>query len=175
MKISYKTSAISIALLIAFSITAHDFIFNILAARVSFPKNHVNQVLTMDDGQKYSVLRTLHVKDIKKNTNDYSVLIVKFKFKGLSSNTNKRLSIIPTPFLINMKGFVQKFWTFNTRTNEFQGIYQWKSKKQAESYPDSFVFKLMTKRAAQGTVSYKIIPNTNLNNYIEKLSSNSQL
>jgi hypothetical protein len=91
----------------------------------------------------------------------------------MTLKTNKRLSIIPAPFLINMKGFREKIWTFNEETGLFQGIYQWESKELAEKYPDSFVFNLMTKRAAPETVSYKIIENTLLADYIKSLMSDS--
>ena len=68
-----------------------------------------------------------------------------------------------------MKGFREKGWTINEDTNEFQGIYQWSSREAAEQYPETFIFKLMTKRAAPGTVSYVIMPKTNLPKYIADL------
>lgn len=85
--------------------------------------------------------------------------------------TNKRLSMIPAPFLMGMKGFREKYWTFNEDTDYFQGIYQWESKEIAENYPGSFIFKLMTKRAASGTLSYEIIPDMVLSKYIRELTS----
>jgi hypothetical protein len=78
---------------------------------------------------------------------------------------------MPTPFWIGMKDFREKIWTINDKTNEFQGIYQWSSKESAERYPDTFIFKLMTKRAVPGTVSYEILPNTDLSGYLSAISS----
>jgi hypothetical protein len=61
------------------------------------------------------------------NHDALAVFKVKFKFKNLSTGVNKRLSIIPAPFLMGMKGFCEKNWTINESTNYFQGIYQWSS------------------------------------------------
>lgn len=169
MKKSYCAITIFILLIIVFWIYAHTLLSNIFTGRVHFPKNSTDRILKMEDGQKFTVLRTLRIEDGSINTAGYSIFIVRFKFNGLSFEMNKRLSLIPAPFLINMEGFVQKFWTFNDQTNEFQGIYQWKSKKDAVNYPDSFVFKLMTKRARHGTVNYRIIPDKDINNYITNL------
>ena len=163
---------ISIIFLIGvFSIVVHKLIFTVLSGRVSFPKNNVNLTLTMEDGQKFTVLRTLHIENKNNSANSNAVFIVRFKFKGFEFETNKRLSIIPAPFPINMDGFIEKDWTFNNATGEFQGIYQWRSETLANNYPDSFVFRIMTKRAAPGTVNYKILPNTNLAEYLKKLAA----
>ena len=70
-----------------------------------------------------------------------------------------------------MEGFLEKDWTINEATNEFQGIYQWSSTEAAENYPDSFIFKLMTKRAAPSTVTYEIMPDTDVSDYLSTISN----
>jgi len=125
----------------------------------------------MEDGQKFTVFRRLIVDGQGDNHDNQAVFKVRFKFKSLSTGANKRLSIIPAPFLMGMKGFREKDWTINEKTNDFQGIYQWTSREMAERYPDTFIFKLMTKRAAPGTVSYEILPNTDLSEYLSAIST----
>jgi hypothetical protein len=71
-------------------------------------------------------------------------------------------------FLVFRTGFCEKIWAIN-EGGYFQGIYQWESKEYAEEYPGSFIFKMMTKRSAAGTLSYEIIPDTLLSNYVKKL------
>jgi hypothetical protein len=73
----------------------------------------------------------------------------------------------PAPFLIGMNGFREKNWMMNEDTGYFQGVYQWESKELAEDYPNSFIFKLMAKRAAPKTVSYEIFPDTDISEYIK--------
>ena len=150
---------------------AHRFILNVFGGRVQFPEAHVGESLKMEDGKKFTVLRRLKVEGENDNAEACAVFKVRFKFKNLALKTNKQLSMIPAPFLMGMEGFREKYWTIDEQTGYFQGIYQWASKEIAEKYPESFIFKLMTKRAAPGTLSYEIIPNTDLSQYIKELSS----
>jgi hypothetical protein len=168
MKIKLKNVILSVfaILLISCLIIARTTIGNLLRGYVHFPEEYVGDVLTMEDGQKFTIFRRLKVDGNGDNHDDLAVFKIRFKFKNLSTGANKRLSIIPAPFLMGMTGFREKNWTINENTNDFQGIYQWTSREMAERYPDTFIFKLMTKRAAPGTVSYEIIPNTDLSEYL---------
>ena len=131
-----------------------------------FPDEYVGEAIKMKEGQNFTIFRRLQVEGKSKNNNDKTVFKVRFRFRNFSLETNKRLSIIPAPFLIGMDGFQEKIWTINESANDFQGIYQWATKESAERYPKSFIFRIMTKRAAPGTVSYEIMPNTDLSEYI---------
>jgi hypothetical protein len=135
---------------------------------VQFPKDHVGEIFTMEDGQKFSAFRHLVVDPKRKNDISCAIFKVRFKFSKLPISINKRLSLFPTPFLIAMPGFRQKIWTINEK-GFFQGIYEWESKEYAEKYPKSFIFKMMTKRSAAGTLSYEVIPDTILSHYVKNL------
>lgn len=167
-------SAIAI-LLIILTVFANTFIINVSSGRVHFSEEYIGQTLTMEDGKEFVVFRRLKISDEKDISKDRAVFKVRFQFKSLGLPINKRLSMIPAPFLIGMKGFREKYWTFDEKSGFFQGIYQWESKAFAEKYPDSFIFKLMTKRSAPGTLAYEIMPATDLSEYIEKLSTGSQM
>ena len=166
MELKIVVLPVAAILLIFCLIIARTTIGNLLRGYVHFPKEYVGDVLTMEDGKMFTVFRRLKVDGKGDNPDDLAVFKVRFKFKNLSTGANKRLSIIPAPFLMGMTGFREKNWTINENTNDFQGIYQWTSREMAERYPDTFIFKLMTKRAAPGTVSYEIIPNTDLSEYL---------
>jgi hypothetical protein len=120
----------------------------------------------MEDGERFTLFRRLTVNSKDHKSERSAIFIVRFKFKNLGALANKKLSIIPAPFLMGMEGFLEKVWTINEETNEFQGIYQWSSKETAQRYPETFIFKLMTKRAAPGTVSYEVISETVLTEYV---------
>lgn len=122
----------------------------------------------MEDGKKFQVIRDLRVDPKVELENTAAVFKVRFKFSGLPLAVNKRLSAFPAPFLMAKPGFRQKIWTVS-EDGYFQDIYQWASKEVAETYPDSFIFKLMTKRSAEGTLSYEVIPDTVLPHYVKKL------
>ena len=122
----------------------------------------------MEDGQKFIAFRHLIVEPKKPSNKNLVVFRVRFKFSNLSPKINKRLSSFPTPFLIAQTGFRQKIWTINDE-GYFQGLYQWESKKQAEKYLDTFIFKMMTKRSTAGTLSYEVIPDILLSDYVNTL------
>ena len=163
--------SILIILLAFFAVFAHTFVFNVFSGRVHFPEEYIGVNLKMEDGKIFKVLRRLQVEGEYDTSDENAVFKVRFKFKSLKFKTNKRLSMIPAPFLMGMRGFREKYWTFNEEIDYFQGIYQWESKEDAEDYPNSFIYKLMTKRAEKGTLLYEIIPDTDLTEYIDKLLS----
>ena len=122
----------------------------------------------MEDGQEFLAFRHLVVDPKKGNDRSCAIFKVRFKFSSLALRINKRLSLIPTPFLIAKRGFKQKLWMINDK-GFFQGIYEWESEESAEKYPESFIFKMMTKRSETGTVSYEVIPNILLSDYFNTL------
>jgi len=154
-------------LLVSGIVVCRNTISNLLSGRVHFPEDYVGKVIEMKDGQNYRIFRRLQIDGKSGNHNDKTIFKVKFRFRNLSPEANKRLSIIPAPFLMGMKGFREKIWTINEKTNEFQGIYQWSSRETAKRYPETFIFRLMTKRAAPGTVSYEILPDADIVEYIK--------
>lgn len=170
-----KTRNIILFVLVVFILlcimVARTTITNLLKGNVHFPKELIGEVLTMEDGQKFTVFRRLIVANTGINSEHPAIFKVRFKFRNLSIDTNKRLSIIPAPFFMGMKGFMEKDWSVNEDTNDFQGIYQWSSKEIAERYPNTFIFKLMTMRAVPGTVSYEIIPDADLSDYLKGICS----
>ena len=141
-------------------------ISNLFAGRVSLPKQYVGKVLNIDN-QDYTIFRRLKV-DLKKTETSIAVFKVNFKFRNLPTRINKYLSMIPVPFLIGLPGFREKYWTIS-EDGYFQGIYQWASEALANDYPNTFIFKVMTKRAVPGTVSYEVIPDTRISDYIKVL------
>ena len=122
----------------------------------------------MEDGQEFQVIRHLKVNPKKGLEKSVTVFKMRFKFSGLSLRVNKRLSMIPVPFLIAKPGFLQKIWSVS-EDGYFQGIYQWASEEFAEKYPQSFIFKMVTKRSAENTLSYEVFPNTLLSEFVESL------
>lgn len=156
-------------LLLSLAVLARNTFGNLFAGRVHFPDELVGEVLTMEDGDKFTVFRRLQVDGKDDGKGRPAVFVVRFKFRNLGIGANKRLSIIPAPFLMGMEGFREKVWTVNEEAMNFQGIYQWSTKEIAERYPQSFIFGRMVKRAAPGTISYEIIPGTDIHGYIQSL------
>jgi len=140
----------------------------IFSRQIHFSKIYVGKIFTMQDQKQFIVFRDLKVEPEKNEEKFKTVFKVRFKFSGLPLSVNKRLSMMPAPFLLANPGFCQKIWSVS-KEGYFQGLYQWATKEYAETYPNSFIFKLMTKRAAKGTVSFEVIPDTLLSEYVETL------
>jgi hypothetical protein len=120
----------------------------------------------MEDGKQFQIFRDLQVDPKRKPEESVVISIVRFKFSSLPLSLNKHMSLIPAPFLMAKAGFRQKIWTV-AEDGYFQGIYQWAAKEPAEEYPQSIIFKMMVKRSVEGTLSYEVIPDTILSEYIE--------
>jgi hypothetical protein len=88
-----------------------------------------------------------------------AVFTVRFRFAKLSAKANKRLSLIPAPFIAAQPGFRSKTWMLGRDTAAFQGVYEWDSVEDAEAYWTSFPMRLMKRRAVPGSVMYEIVPN----------------
>ncbi|MFC2167534.1 hypothetical protein ACFLRW_01005 [Acidobacteriota bacterium] len=140
----------------------------LFSGRIHFSKEYVGKNLLMEDGKEFFVFRDLKVDPLESQEKSDAVFKVHFKFPGLPLRVNKRLSMVPAPFLLAKPGFREKIWSVS-EDGYFQGIYQWASKELAESYPQSFIFKVMTKRSAAGTLSYEVIPDTVLSHFVNKL------
>ena len=144
------------------------FVTRVLGKRVHFPKRYIGKTLLMEDGKKFQVFRDLLVDPNQHLGEPVAVFKVRFKFSGLPLFVNKYLSMFPAPFLIANSGFFEKIWTLS-EDGYFQGIYQWSSEESAASYPQSFIFRMMTKRSQKGTLEYEVIRDTILSMYIKKL------
>ena len=137
----------------------------LFSGRIHFATEYAGKVLSMEDGKQFQVIRDLMV-DPQKEEKSVAVFKVRFKFSGLPLAVNKRMSAFPAPFLMTKSGFREKVWTVS-EDGYFQGIYQWASKEFAETYPQSLIYKLMTKRSAEGTLTYEVLPETILSEYLK--------
>ena len=131
----------------------------VATGRLHFARGRIGELLTIDDGQEYTVFRQVIVdpkRDLTKKPG--AILIIRFNFAHGSPNQNKRLSLIPIPFIVGLPGFRSKIWAINKESGGFQGIYKWDTIQDAEAYKKSFAIKLMTKRAIPGSITFLIIP-----------------
>jgi len=67
-------------------------------------------------------------------------------------------------------GFMEKMYAVNSSNGYWQGMYQWESGQALEEYKRSFVFKMMNRRAQEGSVSLLEINSHMLTDYINKLN-----
>jgi hypothetical protein len=127
-------------------------IFRLLTGKLILSKQFIGRTVEMDKNSNYEIFR--HIT-FKKFDFDYksTVFIVSFKFSTLSHRANKLASIIPMLLIAGFPGFIKKIYAVNHKNGYWQGMYQFESIEYLEDYKNSFVFKLMNKRAIPETLN----------------------
>jgi len=131
----------------------------LVRGRLHFPKDRVDEIVSMEDGKDFIVFRHM-VSDPgpQQPTTPQALFRVRFRFSRLPPRLNKLFSMLPIPLIAGLPGFRSKMWLMDPDTGEFQGIYEWDTVEHAETYPHSLALRLMMKRAASDSIKYEIIP-----------------
>lgn len=140
----------------------------LLVGKLRLLNKFLGNSVEMEDGHKFKIFRHITIHPLKENKESI-VFIVGFKFAKLSHKANKLASIIPMLLITGFPGFETKIYAVNTETEYWQGNYQWKSKTHLQEYKNSFVYKMMNKRAINNTIDSYEIENQKLIDYIEKI------
>ena len=90
-----------------------------------------------------------------------AIFRVTFNFRNLSAAANKKLSLLPTPFIVAQNGFISKTWMIGRKTGRFQGFYEWDTIENANQYWNSFPMKMMKKRSVLSSLQYEVYPSNN--------------
>ncbi|MFC1935395.1 hypothetical protein ACFLX9_01320 [Chloroflexota bacterium] len=127
--------------------------------RLHLPRGRIGELLTMEDGQETTIFRQVIV-DTRQDQRERpgAILRIRFHFAHGGPKQNRLLSLIPIPFIVGLPGFRSKTWTLDKDSGGFQGIYEWDTVQDAETYKNSFAIKLMTKRAVPGSIAFEVIP-----------------
>jgi len=129
-----------------------------LRGRVHFLKNCIGDVY-QGPHEEFVVFRKMVLDPTEAQPEKPgAVFTVRFRFAKFSVKANKRLSLIPAPFIVAQPGFRSKAWMFGRDTVMFQGVYEWDSVEDAEAYWTSFPMSLMKRRAVPGSVWHEIVP-----------------
>ena len=136
-------------------------LFRLITGKLRYSDLFMGEIIEMDDQSNFQVFR--HITDRKVGfTSKYTVFIVSFKFSHLSHKANKLASIIPMLLITGFPGFVKKLYAVNPKNGYWQGMYQWESLEYLEEYKESFVFKVMNKRAIPKTMQSIQLENKSL-------------
>ncbi len=136
-----------------------------LLGRLRLRRRYVGRVLEMDDGRRFRVFR--HLSQRSSSGVAPAVLVVRFRFARFSQRVNRLLSLVPVPLIGGFPGFRDKLWTVDEGTGDWQGVYEWESARAVELYRRSFVLGVMNRRADPGSITYTVIPQTRLADYLE--------
>ena len=142
----------------------------LLRRRIHFPRDCIGEVLTMENGQGFVIFRQSIVNPSPGQLEKPGAIFrVRFHVANMSPKQNKLFSLLPIPFFTGLPGFKSKLWTLNESNGDSQGIYEWETVQDAENYADSFAMKFMKIRSVSGSVSYEIIPDRSMKEYLVSL------
>jgi hypothetical protein len=127
-----------------------------LRGRVHFPKDTVGEIHPGPD-EDFVVFRKM-ILDPSEDQPEKpgAIFSVRFRFARFSAAVNKRLSLIPAPFIAAQPGFRSKAWMLGAETGMFQGVYEWDTVADAEAYWTSFPMRMMKRRAVPESVIHEI-------------------
>ena len=141
-------------------------IARLITGRLRLSRTLKVQTLKMHDGQEYTVFRQIRLTSEMKEASPIT-FIVRFKFTRLSHKANKIASLIPMLLITGYPGFNIKIYGVNRASGFWQGLYQWSNPNALEDYKQSFVYRMMNKRAIKSTISALELENQALMDYIE--------
>lgn len=111
------------------------------------------------DGERFAAFRKMVVAPAPGQPIEPGAIFqVRFRFKNLSTGVNRRLSLIPIPFISAQPGFRSKTWFLGDETRDFLGYYEFDTVEHAKAYWNSLPMKMMRARAASGSLQHEIRP-----------------
>jgi hypothetical protein len=140
-------------------------IARLLTGRLKLSKEHVGTEFMDKHRSVFRIFRNI-LTEPSGSSPETIVFVVSFRFARLSHKANKVASLIPMLLIAGFPGFVQKMYAVTIENGYWQGIYEWKSKQHLEAYKNSFVFRMMKKRAYNNSIQMKEYQSTTLKDYI---------
>jgi len=126
-----------------------------LQGRIHFDRDVIGKIINEDDD--YEVFRKIVLDRREGQPREPGASVrVTFDFASMSSATNKKLSLMPIPFIIAQEGFRSKTWMIGRNTGRFQGLYQFDTVEAAQRYWNSFPMKLMKRRSIPESLQHEI-------------------
>ncbi|MEJ2215744.1 MAG: hypothetical protein P8099_03920 [Gemmatimonadota bacterium] len=108
-----------------------------------------------DRGERFRGFRRV-VVDAPERPPPRATFRVRFAFRNLSPAANRRLSLIPIPFIVAQPGFRSKTWLLGETTGDFMGWYEFDTVEAAQAYRASLPLRMMRRRAAPGSLTYAV-------------------
>jgi hypothetical protein len=130
--------------------------------KVQFIKEDVGKTIIMDDAKSFKIFRRVRIKRyFNKNKRPQGLFIIRFALKMSIENIIKSRGMLM--MFMGFKGFRTKYWCVDEQSGMCQGLYEWDTLEDAVRYSKSVVIKAITKHSVSGSISFKILENTEEN------------
>ena len=130
--------------------------------KVQFIKEDVGKTIIMEDAKSFKIFRRVRIRRyFNKNKRPQGLFIIRFALKMSIENiiTSRGMLMI----FMGFKGFRTKYWCVDEQSGMCQGLYEWDTLEDAVRYSKSVVIKRITEHSVPGSVSYKILENSEEN------------
>lgn len=145
-----------------------------IGGRLQFPRDRIGDVVIAESGQQFTVYRETTIVEAGRRTNDGDAVVLVFRFHlrfmpdpivPYAVRVFEPLSILTTPFFVGIPGFETNIWLFDHETGDYEGPYQWRTAEDATRYAEALT-ALMSVLSIPGSVSYEIVEETSLDEYV---------
>ena len=109
--------------------------------------------LRMSDGRDFRIFRRI---EIDAPTPPETTFIVRFRPRRMPPWLNRTFSLLPMIPMLGFRGFRSKYWCVDDATGLFQGVYEWQTQADAETYSRSIALRFIQGRSEPGSVTFSI-------------------
>ncbi len=164
MSESSRVSLFSAVLAAAASVVR--FCFLLISGRIHQPRQHVGDQLTFANGASARVFRET-VVDQRRSVAP-TVLIFEYRLRAAHDWVQQmylRASVLITPFVVGVPGFVSKMWLTFDENAAYCSIYEWDSAGHAESSAQA-IRRILPLIAPPDSIGYHVISDTTRAQYL---------
>ncbi len=164
MSESSRVSLLSAVLAAAASVVR--FCFLLISGRIHQPHQHVGDQLTFANGASARVFRETVVEQGRCDAP--TVLIFLYRLRATDDWVQKmylRASVLITPFVAGVPGFVSKMWLTFDENAAYCSIYEWDNAGHAESSAQA-IQRILPLIAPPDSIAYHVISDTTRAQYL---------
>ena len=133
-------------------------VFLLLSGRMQFPKDRIGKVITLENGQKYTVFREGMLKP-KSNQPEKPDGVFRVWFHTrMSPKKTILLSRLTLFGFLGLPGFRSKLWLYDETSGDLGGIYEWDTVQDADNYDKSYAMKFSKWRSVSGKFKTEVFP-----------------
>ncbi len=139
--------------------------------RVRFPRDRLDDVLELPDGNTFVVYRETALRPTTAQSGDGVVLVFRMQVTEPEAGETLRdilfdpLANVATPFFVGMPGFRRKLWLAGERPGEFLELYEWATRADADRFV-AVLESLLAPFDFAGSASFEVVEDDSVDEYV---------
>jgi hypothetical protein len=152
--------------LVAVGLSIVRFCVLLIRRRIHQPRQHVGQRLALASGGRARVCRETVVDQHRSEAP--AVIVFQYRLRSQRSWVQKvyrPASVLITPFLAGLPGFVSKLWLAFDEDALYGGVYEWDGAKPAE-FSAQTIRWILPVVAVPSSIAYQVVSGLNRDRYL---------